>query len=240
MRVDRNRRRRSVSPFQLVESPYEDVECPGRRRHIVANQDEPRRHTPGDTRQKLGRSAVVDGHDDDAAEQTPPERYDPFRAVLAPEHHLVTFADASRSESRGEPAGGAANVRVRMASYPEAIVVHQELPPRLREIFEVINQRCPGHISSQGVAGGVVQIRLQRRRRIRVNSGHCVCNHCRGGPYTGTTGSRVLWVSIGLMLIVIVLWAPVQAGFSRATLEESAERACGIFRGSVKFLWRSF
>ncbi len=26
-----------------------------------------------------------------------------------------------------------------------------------------------------------MQARLQRRRCIRVNSGHCVCSHCRGG-----------------------------------------------------------
>jgi hypothetical protein len=33
----------------------------------------------------------------------------------------------------------------------------------------------------------------------------------------------MLWVLIGLVLIVVVLWAVVQAGVSRTTVEDSAE-----------------
>jgi len=36
-------------------------------------------------------------------------------------------------------------------------------------------------------------------------------------------GWMMLWGLIGLLLVVVALWAVVQAGFSRTTVEDSAE-----------------
>ena len=74
----------------------------GERRHVLADQHQLRRDDAADAREKIGRRAVVDRHDDDAAQQAAPERDDPFRAVLAPEDDLVAFAQPERVQARRE------------------------------------------------------------------------------------------------------------------------------------------
>jgi hypothetical protein len=86
-----------------VELPHDRFERRRHWRHILADEHESGCHAGGDTRQELGRGAVIDRHDDDAAEQAAPERDDPFRAVLAPEHDLVALADAGVTNRDANP-----------------------------------------------------------------------------------------------------------------------------------------
>ena len=115
------------------------------RRHVLADQDQPGRDDRGDARQEIGRGAVVDRHDDDAAQQARPERDDPLRPVLAPEDNFVAFAQAERVQARRQPARRARDLGVRIAAAAEPVVVDQELAARLREIAEKVNERIAGH-----------------------------------------------------------------------------------------------
>jgi len=95
--------------------------------------------------EKIGRRAVIDGHDDDAAQQAAPERHDPFRPVLAPEDNFVAFAQTERVQPRGEPARRAGDIRIRVAAAAEAVVVHEEFAACTREIAEKVNERVADH-----------------------------------------------------------------------------------------------
>ena len=66
--------------------------------------DQPGGHDAADARQEIRRRAIVDRHDDDAAEEAAPERDDPLRTVLAPEDDLVAFPESERAQARGETA----------------------------------------------------------------------------------------------------------------------------------------
>ena len=111
----------------------------------MADEDQPRRHDGDDAREKIRRGAIVDRHDDDAAQQAGPERDDPLRPVLAPEDDLVALADAERVQLRRHRARRVRHFGVAVAAAAEPIVVDEELAARLREIGEKVNQRIAGH-----------------------------------------------------------------------------------------------
>ena len=81
--------------------------APVERRHVLADQHELRRDDAADAREEVGRRAVVDRHDDDAAQQAAPEGDDPLRTVLAQEDDLVAFAQPGCMQARREAARGA-------------------------------------------------------------------------------------------------------------------------------------
>ena len=101
-------------PVELVQLPDRDARrIAGRdRRHVLADQQELRRDDAADAREKVRRRAVVDRHDDDAAEQTAPEGDDPLRTVLAPEDDLVAFPEPQLVQAGGEAACGAPDLFV--------------------------------------------------------------------------------------------------------------------------------
>ena len=108
-------------------------------------KDQLGRNRPADSRQEIGRAAIVNRHHDDAAQETAPERDDPFRPVLAPEQDLVAFMQPGCGEARREPSRRAAHLGVRIASRSEAIVVDQKFSVGLGEVVEKIDQRVTGH-----------------------------------------------------------------------------------------------
>ena len=55
-----------------------------------------------DPLQQIGRSTVIDRHDDGSAQHAAPERSDPFRPVFAPEQHRIALADARDSSRRAK------------------------------------------------------------------------------------------------------------------------------------------
>ena len=76
----------------------------GRQLHFVADQHRLGLDDARDLAEEIGRGAVVDRHDDDAAQDRAPEGHDPFRPVLAPEDDFVVGADALGGQYAGERA----------------------------------------------------------------------------------------------------------------------------------------
>ena len=62
--------------------------------HGVAGEHRPRVDDRGHAQQEVRRRAIVDRHEHDAFEQAPPERDDPFGAVLAPDRDRLPLRDA--------------------------------------------------------------------------------------------------------------------------------------------------
>ena len=104
-----------------------------------------RRDDAADAREKVGRRAVVDRHDDDAVEQAAPERDDPLGPVLAEEDDLVALAQAGGVQARGEPARRAADLVVAERAAAEPIVVHEEVAAGRGEIVEEVDERVAAH-----------------------------------------------------------------------------------------------
>ena len=136
---------------QLAEAPARDarVQRAVRQLDFVADDDQraPRRSSRTFA-EELGRGAVVDRHDDDAAQQAAPERDDPFGAVLAPEDHLVVLARPSGVESRRDVFVPPRGPRVCPAPRAEPIVVDEEGAGVGGEIGEEIEQRVAAHESA--------------------------------------------------------------------------------------------
>src|SRR5262249_45437726 len=80
-----------------------------------------------DTRQEVGRRAVVDRDRDRAVQQTAPEREDPLGTVLAPEQNLVSLADAGLLQPRGEAPRGGSGLVVRVCTGAEPVVVDEKV-----------------------------------------------------------------------------------------------------------------
>ncbi len=99
-----------------------------------------------DAGKKIGRRPIVDRDDDDAVEETAPERDDPLGTVLAPEDNLVPFTDAERVQPRGAAPRRARDLLVRITAAAEAIVVYEELAACGGEIGEKVNERVTGHV----------------------------------------------------------------------------------------------
>jgi len=142
---DRHRRRVSVAPLDLVQLDDRRVEGSPQRRNVLADQNQLRGDDPCDTRQEVGRGAVVDRHDHDAAQQTRPEGDDPLGPVLAPEDDRVALADAAIVQRRGKAARGARDLGVGKTPAAKAVVVDEKLAAREREISEKVNQRVADH-----------------------------------------------------------------------------------------------
>ena len=115
------------------------------RRNVLTDEDQFGGDDAADAGEKIGRRAIVDRHDDDAREQTAPERDDPFGTVLAPEDNLVVFSDAGRGEPRGESTRGARHFFVCVTAASKAIVVDEKLAARKSQIAEKIKQRVADH-----------------------------------------------------------------------------------------------
>ena len=81
-----------------------------RRRTASPTSDRARVDDRGDAAQEVGRGAVVDRHEDDAAQQAAPERDDPFGPVLAPDDDVLPAGDARGVQPRGEGARAAGDV----------------------------------------------------------------------------------------------------------------------------------
>src|SRR6185295_8162207 len=94
--------RRVIGPLKLMQLPDRRTRRLARQRHVLADQDELGRDDTGDAQQKILRRAVVNRDDDDAAEETRPERGDPFRTVFAPENSPLARAEAEFVKPRGE------------------------------------------------------------------------------------------------------------------------------------------
>ena len=117
----------------------------GKRRDILADQDQPRRNDAADASEEIGRRAIIDRHDDHAGQQTAPERHDPLGPVLAPDDGVVALAQSHLVHARGECPRGATHLCVRVSARAEPIVVNKKFAARLREVPEKVNQRIAGH-----------------------------------------------------------------------------------------------
>ena len=91
-------------------------DSPGRAQrlavHDVADQHDSRVDDVGDAQEKGRGRAVVDRDEDDALEQATPERDDPLRPVLAPEHDRLPLDDAGGAQPGGERARRGRNLGV--------------------------------------------------------------------------------------------------------------------------------
>ncbi len=114
-------------------------------RDFVASQDSAGFHDVIDASDEFGRGAVVDGHGDDALEQTAPQRYDPFRPVLGVEDHLFVFRDSGGAEAGGKRSSQAGDFIVTEVPAAETVVVNEKFVGEVREVLEEIEQRVAGH-----------------------------------------------------------------------------------------------
>ena len=104
-----------------------------------------RRDDAADAREKIRRGAVVDWHDDDTAQQTPPQGDDPLRTVLAPEDNPVAFSQAECMQAGRDAACGARDLRVGVGATSESVVVDEEEAARACEIVKKVDERVTGH-----------------------------------------------------------------------------------------------
>ena len=125
--------------------PHRPVDRCADRRHVLADRDQPGADDAADAREKIGRRSIIDRDDDDAEDQTAPERDDPLGTVLAPDDDFVAFPKSQLVQACGESVGGAADIVVCVTATSEPIVVHEELAARVREILEKVNQRVADH-----------------------------------------------------------------------------------------------
>src|SRR5206468_6885113 len=132
-------------PFELVELPDRRVDRRGQRRQVLADENQPGGDDTAHAREKIGRRAVIDRDDDNAAEQTAPERDDPLRPVLAPDDNFVALPESVLMQARGEPSRRARDLGIRIPAAAETVVVNEELAARVREIAEKINERVADH-----------------------------------------------------------------------------------------------
>src|SRR5207244_5541105 len=98
------------------------------RRNVLTGEDQFGGDDAADAGEKIGRRAIVDRHDDDAREQTAPERDDPCGTVLAPEDNLVVFSGAGRGEPRGESTRGERYFFGCVTAASKAIVADDKIP----------------------------------------------------------------------------------------------------------------
>ena len=142
---DGDGRRIAAAPFHLVQLPHRRVDRRADWRHVLTDRDQTGADDGADAREKIGRGSIIDRHDDDADEQTTPERDDPLRTVLAPDDNFVAFPESQLVQACGESVGRAADIVVRVTSTSEPIVVHDKLAARVREISKKVNQRVTDH-----------------------------------------------------------------------------------------------
>ena len=88
--------RRAVGPLQFVQPPDGRAAGVANGGTSCAEEHQLRRDDAGDARQKVRGRSVVDRDDDDAAQQTTPERDDPLGPVFAEEDDLVAVTDPAR------------------------------------------------------------------------------------------------------------------------------------------------
>ncbi len=69
------------------------------RLKVVTDQKGLRADDSRDALHHFRRRTKIDGHRDHAFEQASPERYDPLRAILAPEENALAAGDAFRAQA---------------------------------------------------------------------------------------------------------------------------------------------
>jgi hypothetical protein len=114
-------------------------------RNVLADEDQSRVHQRAHLEDEVGRRSIIDGNDDNAGEEAAPVRGDPFRAVFAPEDHLVALAESRGGESRCKPPGRPADLFVAVRPPPVAVVVDEKLAANLGEVAKEVDQRVPRH-----------------------------------------------------------------------------------------------
>src|SRR5262245_36412320 len=107
--------------------------------HILAHQDQFCRHDVGDTRPEFRRRAVIYRNDDYSGQDASPERDDPFRAILRPEHHFVAFDDTDFMEAVGEDPRRATDLVICVTSAPKAIVINEKVAAGAGQILEEVD-----------------------------------------------------------------------------------------------------
>ena len=116
----------------------------------LARQDDLGVDDPGNLEQKIGRRAVVDGHEHHAFEERAPHRGDPFRAVLAPDRDRRSAGDVCRAQTAGESARGIGQLAITPRPRPVAVVIGEKLRV-LRgaagDVREEVEQRTSRHRS---------------------------------------------------------------------------------------------
>ena len=141
-----NRRRLAATPLDLVQTPDRRAGRVAKRRHVLTDEDQLGGDDMAHAGEEIWRGPIVNRHDDDAAENTPPEGDDPLRAIFTEEDDVVAFAQSCVVHARGEPACGPPHFPVREPAASIPIVVDKEVAARPGEIVEKINERVTTHM----------------------------------------------------------------------------------------------
>src|SRR4029453_14753439 len=114
-------------------------------RDIFANQYGLRVNQRPHLADKVGGGSIIDRDDDYAGNEAAPVTHDPFRAVLAPEHDLVSLFQSGGGKPHGKSASGASDLLIRMSATAIAIVVDEELAADSDKVAEEVDQRLALH-----------------------------------------------------------------------------------------------
>ncbi len=139
----------------------------------------------GHAKEEIRRGAVVDGYEDDAFEQTSPQRPDPLGTVFAPEDDMLALGDVGRAQPAGERVSGGENLAVRVRPAAVAIVVCQELVLRFERSRRKSRSAC-------GAPFSWTIIRDERCRHFRqcLPPARCTTTCCRRRYGSSSAGQR--------------------------------------------------
>ena len=136
---------RTVGPLELLQLPDRCTARVTDRRNVLSDEHQPRLDDSADPREKVGRRAVVDRHDDRADQETAPEGDDPLGSVLGKEDNRVALAETGRMQPGREAARGASHLLIAEPPLAEAVVVDEEVAPGASDVVEEVDERVARH-----------------------------------------------------------------------------------------------
>src|SRR5689334_11133236 len=111
----------------------------------IADEDDASLDDVGDTQEKVGGGAIVDGYEHHTFEHASPKRDQPLRAVLRPNRDRLALADAFGTKAIAKCARGRGDIGVAVRPTPIPIVVNHEFAGRRREIRVEIEKSAARH-----------------------------------------------------------------------------------------------
>ena len=140
--VDGHRRRRAVAPVEIAEPPHRPGDTGRRAGHVVADEDEPGLHQPGDALEERRRGARVDRHHHHPGAQAAPEGDHPFGTVLAPDDGVVALGQPGRQQAGRKAPRRRRDLGVAVAARTEAVVVDEVGRPDPGEVRRSSRATC--------------------------------------------------------------------------------------------------
>ena len=131
-------RRGLRSLLDLREPPYRDGTL-GHGSDFVSDHNHPRLRLLFYTMKEVGRGLRVERHQHDSFEQAGPQRGNPTRTALQPQHGRLALVDSLGAETRPQGASGSRNIPIAIGPTAIAVVVDDKLGVDLLGALEKID-----------------------------------------------------------------------------------------------------